>query len=157
MLGLWRRWPSYVQYVWRERSAFLTAISQSVRRKIWPRLRRWARRFGALAAVLGAITVVTGSGIYVFRAVRDQWFWRGEEYDKLRSLRAGYALPYFEDVLGRPIFTRLRLSRRTGFRESTFKGHGYWVQTLSMAGVVKLYAVTSCDKSFHPTFSTGED
>lgn len=102
------------------------------------------------AALVGAVTVVLGAAIYIGRAVHDRWFWRDAEYAKLRSLKAGFDLPYFEHVLGPAVFSRF--SRRTGYRESTFKERDHWVQALSRNGVVELFAVTSCNSSFHPSF-----
>lgn len=80
--------------------------------------------------------------------VEDQWLWRGDEYNKLTGLRAGFDLGYFESQLGTPTVT----GGFRGYQESAFKGRGYWVQTISRDRSVLLYAVTSCDKSFHPTF-----
>jgi hypothetical protein len=104
----------------------------------------------AVAGVIGAATVVAGAAIYIGHAVNDRWLWRNDEYAKLQSLKAGFALPYFENALGPPVFSRPAPSG--GYKESTFRGHDYWVQALSGRGVVDVYAVTSCDESFRPTF-----
>lgn len=112
--------------------------------------RRWLTRLLALSAVIGSITVVVGAGIYVAHTFHEKFLWRNDEYAKLRSLKAGFNLPYFRSVLGSPVFKR---TRKTGYTESTFRGHGYWVQTLSYRGIVKLYAVTACENAFHPTFT----
>ncbi len=109
---------------------------------------RWSRRLVDLAAIVGALVVLGGAVLYVVKAAEDQWLWRGDEYDKLTALRAGFDLSYFESQLGTPTVTR---SFR-GYQESAFKGRGYWVQTISRGEAILLYAVTSCDKNFHPTF-----
>lgn len=122
-----------------------------------PRARRWIRAHwrkglrGLLegSAVLGAVLVFIGAGIFVIERATATWFWRGGEYDKLTSLRAGFDLRYFEDQLGPPFASRTS----NGYRENGFRGRDYWVQTISRSGTVQLYAVTSCDKSFHPTFT----
>ena len=101
------------------------------------------------AALLGAILVFVSAGIFIVERATATWFWRGGEYDKLTSLRAGFDLRYFEDQLGPPFTSRVS----GGYRESGFKGRGYWVQAVSRHGTVELYAVTSCDESFHPTFT----
>jgi len=113
---------------------------------------RWRKGLRVLlegAAILGAILVFVSAGIFVVERATATWFWRGGEYDKLSSLRAGFDLRYFEDRLGLPFASRTN----RGLVENGFKGHGYWVQTISRHGTVELYAVTSCDKSFHPTFT----
>lgn len=86
--------------------------------------------------------------LYVAKSAEDKWLWRGDEYDKLTGLRAGFDLSYFESQLGTPTITR----SFQGYQESAFKGRSYWVQTVSQGEAVLLYAVTSCDKSFHPIF-----
>lgn len=118
----------------------------------WLRARpgKWLTRLLTLAAVIGAITVVAGAGIYVARTFHEKFLWRGDEYAKLHSLGAGYNLAYFKDVLGPPVFSR---TRKTGYTESSFRGPGYWVQALSFRRIVKLYAVTSCEQNFNPTFT----
>lgn len=121
------------------------------RRRHWirARWRRWLRLFLEAATVLGALLVFIGAGIFVVDRAKDAWFWRAGEYDKLTSLRAGFNLRYFEDRLGPPF-----ASRFSGhYREDGFRGRDYWVQTVSSHGIVQLYAVTSCDKSFHPAFT----
>ena len=115
-------------------------------------LNRWSGRLTKFAAVVGAAVVVSGAGLYVSRAVEHEWFWRTGEYDKLTRLRAGFDLRYFEDQLGTPVVSRVT-RQAPGYRESAFRGRGYWVETVSHAGVVELYAVTSCDRSFKPTFT----
>src|SRR5665811_1171449 len=122
-----------------------------------PRARHWIRDRGPRAlrilvegaAVLGAVLVFVSAGIFVIDRVSAAWFWRSAEYDKLTSLRAGFDLRYFEDRLGLPFASRTR----HGYRENGFKGRGFWVQTISRNGRVELYAVTACDRSFHPTFT----
>lgn len=99
--------------------------------------------------MLGAVLVFVGAGIFVVERATATWFWRGAEYDKLSSLRAGFDLRYFEDRLGLPFASRTS----QGYLENGFKGRDYWVQTISRHGTVELYAVTTCDRDFHPTFT----
>lgn len=89
-----------------------------------------------------------GAVLYVAKSVEDKWLWRGGEYDKLTGLRAGFDFSFFKSQLGTPTVTRVY----RGYQESAFRGRGYWVQTISRGGAVQLYAVTSCEKAFHPTF-----
>lgn len=126
----------------------LVGVSRA-RRWIRTRWRKGLRVLLEGAAVLGALLVFASAGIFLVERATATWFWRGGEYDKLTSLRAGFDLRYFEDQLGPPFTSRLS----GGYRESGFKGRGYWVQAVSRHGTVELYAVTSCDKSFHPTFT----
>lgn len=132
-----------------------------------------------VAAAIGAATVVAGAAIYVGKAVDHQWFWRGDAYQKLTSLEAGYTQRAFEARLGAPVFSRavpvrpysyfrrnwpfpavavtsyVTPSIHATYRESTFRGRGYWVQTISDPdGTVVEYVVTACDKQFKPTFKT---
>jgi hypothetical protein len=120
---------------------------------VWRKARhnigRWSRRLVDTAAIVGALVVLGSAALYVVENAEDQWLWRGDEYNKLTGLRAGFDLSYFESQLGTPTVTR---SFR-GHQESIFKGRAYWVQTISRGEAVLLYAVTSCDKSFHPTFA----
>jgi len=126
----------------------LVGISRA-RRWIRTRWRKGLRVLLEGAAVLGALLVFASAGIFILERATATWFWRGGEYDKLTSLRAGFDLRYFEDQLGPPFTSRVS----GGYRESGFKGRDYWVQTISRDGIVQLYAVTSCDRSFHPTFT----
>lgn len=121
----------------------------------WPQSMRrapiWVVR---LAAVIGAVTVVAGAAIYVGKAIDRQWFWRGPEYTRLKSLVAGMPLQRFIAVLGSPAFARDSNGGR--YRESTFKGREYWAQAISATdGTVVEYAVTSCSPDFTPTFTLG--
>jgi len=112
--------------------------------------RGWSKRLLLLAALIGAITVVASAAIYVARTYHQKVLWRNDVYAKLTSLKAGFDLAYFKEVLGPPVFSR---SRKTGFTESTFQGHGFWVQALSNRKIVKLYAITACEDAFQPTFT----
>lgn len=94
------------------------------------------------------MVVLGGAVLYVAENVEDQWLWRDDEYKKLAGLRAGFDLSYFESQLGTPTVTR----SLHGYQESAFKGRAHWVQTISRGEAVLLYAVTSCDTAFHPTF-----
>jgi hypothetical protein len=95
------------------------------------------------------VIVVTGAALYVGHAVQREWFWRGGEYDRLARLKAGFDLRYFEEQLGRPVFIR---HASDGYTESTFRGRDFWVQAIGHHGEVNLYAVTSCNGDFQPTF-----
>lgn len=102
-----------------------------------------------VAAVVGALVVIADAGL----GVRDRWQrefnWREPAYRKLTSLHAGFSIRRFEQVLGTPVFERVKGK----FREQTFRGRDYWVQAVSNAqGSVFLYSVTSCDPEFRPTF-----
>ena len=99
--------------------------------------------------MIGAVLVFVSAAIFVVERATATWFWRSAEYDKISSLRAGFDLRYFEDRLGLPFASRTS----GGYVENGFKGRNYWVQTISRHGTVELYAVTTCDKSFHPTFT----
>jgi hypothetical protein len=62
------------------------------------------------------------------------------------------SLAAFDHTLGSPVF--IRGSTRGGYFESTFRGDGYWVQTVSdRDGMVVENATTSCDSHFSPTIS----
>jgi hypothetical protein len=138
----------------------------------------WAQRFERrirthpllvvffLASVLVSSFVVLSTAAFSIREwYRDRFEWREEEYRKLTSLRAGFSLAKFHEALGSPVFERngrdmyLRPFPRgsrinPSWKESSFQGRDYWVQTVSnRSGVVLLYAVTSCDRSFRPTFT----
>src|SRR5215207_389144 len=119
-------------------------------RRFWSKVRPAAVFLTGVAGLIVAITVVAGAAIYVGGAVNDKWFWQDDEYEKLHSLRAGFTLDYFESVLGPPVFSRP--ASQGPYRESTFRGREYWVQAISKDGVVELYATTSCDDDFHPSF-----
>lgn len=72
---------------------------------------------------------------------------RDQEYEKLRSLHAGYTRAKFESVLGEPVFDRE--ARNGKYREQTFRRREHWVQTISnRAGTVVLYAVTARAMNF---------
>lgn len=106
----------------------------------------------AVASTLLSLAIgVSAAGI----SVNDWWEknvdWRDQEYEKLRSLHAGYTRAKFESVLGEPVFDRPAANGK--FREQTFRRREYWVQTISNeGGSVVLYAVTACDHEFQPTF-----
>jgi hypothetical protein len=110
-----------------------------------------ARGLLYVSGILSAVLVVAGAAIYVGRWYDAHYRWREREYAKLRSLHAGYTFGRFKAELGAPVFSRR--NARFHLREDTFRGHGYWVQTVTQAdGTVLSYAVTSCDPDFRPKF-----
>jgi hypothetical protein len=123
-----------------------------------PRIDAWAKRnptivVVSLAAVLvAAVVTIVGAGKGIVGWYEDTFDWRAKDYARLTGLRAGFALPQFEHTLGTPLF--VRIAPHTHLREETFRGHGYWAQTLSDEhGSVVLYAVTACEPGFRPTFT----
>lgn len=104
----------------------LVGVSRA-RRWIRTRWRKGLRVLLEGAAVLGALLVFASAGIFIVERATATWFWRGGEYDKLTSLRAGFDLRYFEDQLGPPFTSRVS----GGYRESGFKGRDYRVQAIS--------------------------
>lgn len=118
----------------------------------------WVRR-NPLVLVLVLVAFLVTTTITVAGPVADgvHWYrvgrhWRAVEYGKLNALHAGFTVQRFEQVLGAPLFRRPSNNGR--WVESSFQGRGYWVQTVSdhRTDEVALYAVTSCDTRFNPTF-----
>ena len=72
------------------------------------------------AAVLSAVVVVSGAAIYVGHWYSDKFRWRQTEYQKLRSLHAGYSVARFEAVLGTPVFSRK--DPKTDYGRTVFVG-----------------------------------
>jgi hypothetical protein len=130
-------------------------------RKRW----NWAERFDArvrvwqpvvlvflAAALIGAFFELARGGDEVRRWAVHRWWWRSAEYRKLENLEAGMSLENFKASLGAPVF--VRPSRYGRLIESSFRGRGYWVQTISdRTETVDLYAVTSCSDDFNPSFN----
>jgi hypothetical protein len=109
----------------------------------------FVRLAAVLVAVLSAVTVIASSGYYGYRHLIWPLSWRDRTYAMLRSLHAGFDLAEFQAKLGAPEFVRTN----KGFREETFQGRGFWVQTISdSSGTVDVYAIAACDTSFQPTF-----
>jgi hypothetical protein len=107
--------------------------------------------FFFVTVVVSSLVVLVGAGVSVVRWFDETFRWRDAEYSHLAELRAGFTLSEFEHVLGTPLFARPASSHLT---ESTFRGRDYWVQAISDAGgTVIVYAVTSCDASFTPSFT----
>lgn len=103
----------------------------------------------AVIGIIGGLIVILSATINVVRWAEEQLDWRDQEYKTLTSLKAGFDVRYFEDQLGRPIFTR---HSKDGFVEYTFRGHDYWAQAIAHQGAVVVYAVTSCSEDFQPAF-----
>jgi hypothetical protein len=103
-----------------------------------------------LSALIGALLVVTDTVPRVDAFVR----WRNVQYETLRGIHAGYDVAYVEDLLGVPTLTR---GLGVGLEESVYVRREHFVQVITDdAGRVILYAVTSCDEEFQPTFD-GEE
>jgi hypothetical protein len=105
-----------------------------------------------VAVVASAIVSLTDDGVRLYHwATRPHPSWQSQEAGRVESLSAGYSLQVFESALGVPLLVR----RSSSFTEDTFRGRGYWVQAVSdRAGTVVLFAVTVCDETLHPTFSS---
>ena len=78
--------------------------------------------------------------------------WRVAEYRRLNALHAGFTERKFEELLGTPAFYEISDDRR--WSERTYRGRGYWLQTVARRGsnAVAFFAITSCSQSFNPTF-----
>jgi hypothetical protein len=115
-----------------------------------------------LLTVLFLFLAVTIGGTIAFFKGAYSWYdhrynWREREYAKLYALRAGFTPEKFEEALGAPVFRRL--SRDEQWVEATFRGRSYWVQIVWRRGSTSTsyYAVTSCSRSFNPTFRLPDD
>ncbi|MGW3327571.1 ETEC_3214 domain-containing protein [Streptomyces virginiae] len=99
-----------------------------------------------ITAVSTLVTAVT-----LFRDSTNDW--REAEYVKLQALRAGQTLDRFKEKLGTPAF-RSRV-RGGPYSSNIFQPRkDYWVEAISdESGATLTYTVTSCNRSFRPTFS----
>src|SRR4051812_21011144 len=103
------------------------------------------------AALTGALFEVAHGVNYVNGRIHHRWMWRGAEMRKVESLEAGMTEDHYVAVLGPPVFSRDVAG--TKLHEYSFRGRGYWVQAIANSeGTVDLFAVTSCDSTFHPRF-----
>src|SRR5205814_951574 len=76
--------------------------------------------------------------------------WRAQEYAKLASLKAGFPIAKFNEVLGEPVFVMPWGPNTT---QEIYRGRDYWVRVLKdERNNVKQFAVTSCSTTFRPTF-----
>lgn len=104
------------------------------------------------ASLLSALLLFGSTGIGLVDWARRTLDWRDQEYEKLKSLHAGYTRAKFQSVLGEPVFDRR--SRDGRFREQTFRRPEYCVQTVSTrSGMVVVYSITACGHHFRPTFN----
>jgi hypothetical protein len=102
------------------------------------------------SSLVTAISVLAIAGLNVYDRYQRHFEWRSREYDKLTSLRAGFPIAKFNQVLGQPVFVEPWAPHTT---QVIYRGRGYWVRAVEDArGNVQQYAVTSCDRSFNPTF-----
>lgn len=105
----------------------------------------------AITVVIGGLVANTEAALNVERWVDNKFFWKDNENRRLIALRAGMDISQFEAQFGAPVFRNP--DEEGELTESSFRGRAYWVQAVSDAsGRVLLYAVTTCDKKFHPTF-----
>lgn len=128
-------------------------------------------RGSSMFVILALATVFVSSVITIGGAViraRDYFQatvgWRALESEKLNRLVAGTNIGMFAALLGPPLFVRESSETVSGYygsrgwvtepvTESTFRGHGYWVQAIhDRTGLVLVMSVTSCDVTFQPTF-----
>lgn len=108
------------------------------------------------AVLISSTVVVVGTVFHLWDWYSRHANWRTAEYRKLDSLIAGFSLEQFKTTLGSPIF--VQVARKSHLVESTFRGRGFWVQTISdNDGVVRSYAVTSCSRTFRPSFRLGTE
>jgi hypothetical protein len=123
------------------------------------RLDRWVREaspilfVGVILFLIATIGAAIHDGAAVSRWYDHRYNWRSHEYNRLVKLRAGFTLATFTAALGPPVFREVSDDRK--WTESTFRGRGYWVQTVSRrdaSTAVVMYSVTSCSTGFNPTF-----
>jgi hypothetical protein len=128
----------------------------SDRRSLGEVLSEWRDRNSVLvllflaSSLVTAISVLAIAALNVYDRYQRHFEWRSLEYDRLTSLRAGFPLAKFNQVLGEPVFVEPWAPHTT---QLIYRGRGYWVRAVEDAtGNVQQYAVTSCDRSFRPTF-----
>jgi hypothetical protein len=106
-----------------------------------------------VALILSALITIWQGAAGLRDFYQDRFAWRAGEYEKLASLHGGISIAKFEEVLGSQTF--VRTSKDGTLTESTFEGREYWVQAIyDDTGTVQLFAVTSCGRSFRPSFET---
>ena len=126
-------------------------MPKSFRERVEERGKLFLAALAVVTTLVSAVLLLSSVGIGVNDWRKKTLDWRDQEYNKLRSLHAGYTREKFESVLGEPVFDRE--SRSGKFREQTFRRRGHWVQTISdRAGSVQVYAVTACGEEFKPNF-----
>ena len=108
----------------------------------------------ALAAVVTAILFI----VDVLPRVYAPLAWRDREYALLREIHAGYELDYVSDRLGPPaLLDRTAEQGEARWRELIYVRRDHYVQVIvDDDDRVLLYAVTSCDPGFQPTFDASE-
>ena len=88
---------------------------------------------------------------WAINTINSTFLWRNIEYKKINSVRPGMYIQKITDVFGTPFYTR-NMQNNKSLTENTYKGRGYWIDTISNdSGEVLLYTITSCDKNFSPT------
>jgi hypothetical protein len=130
-------------------------MNEKQRRSLGERIAGWRERSSILvllfllSSLITSISVLTVAALDVHDRYRKRFEWREAEYAKITSLRAGFEIGKFTEVLGPPTI----VLRQGKFVENVFDGRDYWIQAVSnRAGTVQQYAVTSCDRDFRPTF-----
>lgn len=122
-------------------------------RRIWLSY-RMVKPVVAFAGVIAAIILL----VEVVPKVYAPIGWRTEEYTSLREIHAGYELDYVSERLGSPALVRRAVNDDgASFRELIYDRNEHFVQVVvDEDDRVLLYAVTSCDADFQPTFDAGE-
>jgi hypothetical protein len=135
-----------------------TPLPHAGERSRTARFDEWVRRSPPvlLAGLALFLFVTIGQAINVGRSatnwLHDTYDWRPAEYARLGRLHSDFTLAAFESELGPPLFEDESYDHR--WTEYLFRRRGYWVQALTRRGgdTVGAFAVTACDRSFHPTF-----
>ena len=118
--------------------------------RVWFVYRLVVRPVFYLSALIGALLVVIDTLPRVDAFIR----WRNVEYETLSSIHAGYDVALVEQRLGVPTQTQ---GLGGGMEELIYVRRDHFVQLVTdEAGRVLLYAVTSCDEEFQPTFDGPE-
>jgi hypothetical protein len=100
------------------------------------------------------VTIISDGGVRDFimkQLTEGEFGWRPREERIINSLYPSVDINVFEDLLGKHLFIRVS---ENGYVEYVFSRKGYWVQAITdKEGVVLLYAITVCDKTFTPTIT----
>lgn len=131
---------------------------ERVRRSRVARFNSWVRRSPPVILV-GLVLFLF---VLVSQAIRDggaalSWYrrtyeWRSVEYARLAHLHSDLTLAAFEKQLGDPLYETQSYDHR--WTQYLFQRRTYWVQAITVNGgnTVGAFAVTTCDRSFQPTF-----
>ncbi|MCG7321356.1 ETEC_3214 domain-containing protein [Arsenicicoccus bolidensis] len=105
-----------------------------------------------MSALVGAVLVIADAAPRAYSVLQ----WRDVEYQKLRSIHAGYDQEFATNQFGPATITQVRDNEKFVERIYVRRDHFVQIVTDRDSGRIALYSVVSCESNFRPAFDADE-